>query len=538
MFAGGRCSICEFGLGASPRKAAQFSRRAARRGESRDLAKRTFIPLGHAESLGLMAMRSTVSFLHLSDLHRSPEQPFSNAEMMAALRSDRDRWRSEGVADPDFVLISGDVVQGERLGEPNFEEKIEDQYSEAFAFLVELAETFLDGSRERMVIVPGNHDVCWNTAMASMTPVVGEKFDEVSKQIRWSTVDPRSPYRWDWQSRKIYEVADPVAYAGRCAAFYRFRSRFYEDCEIDPLAIHRDMFFMDYPEFDLTITGLSSWFGNDCFCHVGAVDPELVVAAQSATSASSAGLHLAVWHHSLDGPPGASDYLDRGLVHQLIDYGLRVGFHGHQHRGDAISVDLRLPTSERFAAVSAGSFAAWGRDLPSGVARQYNIVEIDVPSSTVKVHVRESIGTSIFAGSRRTDLGGLGAVELEYSPRPGQRSLAVREMVVLDQATTLHKEGDSKGALELVKKNNLDSGLGRLLTSEILFQEEEFEELAVHLQNPESVDELMLAVNALCELAQFDSAEQTLQAFVDSHQSLGTIERDLRAEIEKKKAGL
>lgn len=356
--------------------------------------------------------------------------------------------------------------------------------------------------------------------------------------IPWAALDPASPYRWDWSTRQLHKVVDIAAYEGRCEAFHRFRSAFYAGCDTDPLAIDRDLFFLDYPELDLSITGLSSWFGNDCFCHVGAVDPELLAAAQAATAASSSGLHLAVWHHSIDGAPSSNDYLDRSVIHQLIDYGYRVGFHGHQHRGDGVSVELRLPTSERFAAVSAGSFAAWGRDLPNGVARQYNVVEIDSAKSTVLVRVRESIGPSVFAESTRADLGGSGSVSLEFTPRDGLRSPDVRDVVFLDDAATLFKEGQPRRALELLRKNDLGSGDGRPLMSEILLELDEFGELAVHLREPSTADELALLVRALCETREFDLARETVMSFDDDNPGLGGMTADLHAQIERRRAGL
>ena len=45
-----------------------------------------------------------------------------------------------------------------------------------------------------------------------------------------------------------------------------------------------DLLFIEYPQYDLAFTGLSTWFGNDCYCHVGAIDPVLLARAQDAIS--------------------------------------------------------------------------------------------------------------------------------------------------------------------------------------------------------------------------------------------------------------
>ena len=76
-------------------------------------------------------------------------------------------------------------------------------------------------------------------------------------------LDPRSDYRWDWKDRKLLKIMDAPAYAGRQRHFREFRRRFYETVVPDPLAHDPDLFFRDYPALDLSITGFSSWFGND-----------------------------------------------------------------------------------------------------------------------------------------------------------------------------------------------------------------------------------------------------------------------------------
>jgi hypothetical protein len=44
-------------------------------------------------------------------------------------------------------------------------------------------------------------------------------------------------------------------------------------------------------------------------------------------------LRMAVWHHSIDGPPHRTDYMDVEIVRGMIGRGFRLGLYGHQHRG-------------------------------------------------------------------------------------------------------------------------------------------------------------------------------------------------------------
>ena len=48
---------------------------------------------------------------------------------------------------------------------------MKDQYAVANSFLTALCDRFLDGDRSRMVLIPGNHDICWNTSRLAMEQV-------------------------------------------------------------------------------------------------------------------------------------------------------------------------------------------------------------------------------------------------------------------------------------------------------------------------------------------------------------------------------
>ena len=122
------------------------------------------------------------SILHISDLHRSPQDPISNEELLSALVSDRDRYIREepAILAPEAIVVSGDIVHGVRLGAEGHQGELASQYAVAEEFLAELGERFLDGDRSRVIIVPGNHDVDWNTAFAAMTPVAE---DDIPKNL-------------------------------------------------------------------------------------------------------------------------------------------------------------------------------------------------------------------------------------------------------------------------------------------------------------------------------------------------------------------
>ena len=82
--------------------------------------------------------------LHLSDLHRTSGPRLQNDELLAALMSDAQRWRTEGIPDPDIVVVSGDLIQGAGLDDPDADAKIAAQYAEVHEFLAPIGTAFCE----------------------------------------------------------------------------------------------------------------------------------------------------------------------------------------------------------------------------------------------------------------------------------------------------------------------------------------------------------------------------------------------------------
>ena len=154
------------------------------------------------------------SIMHISDLHRSPRDPISNDELISALVHDTDRYVREEprIATPQAIVVSGDVIQGVPLGTEDSATKIEEQYAVAEEFLDELVRRFVDGDRSRLVMVPGNHDVDWNTAYSALEPV---RNGSVPGDLRAELHAEDSLLRWDWKTRSLYRIADPELYEQR-----------------------------------------------------------------------------------------------------------------------------------------------------------------------------------------------------------------------------------------------------------------------------------------------------------------------------------
>jgi 3',5'-cyclic AMP phosphodiesterase CpdA len=166
------------------------------------------------------------TILHISDLHRSHTDPISNDQLRSSLIADRDRFTTEtpSVPPPDAIVISGDLIQGVPLGEPHYSARLAEQYEVASEFLTTLCDQYVDGDRTRVVLVPGNHDVDWNMAFASMHELSGSSRPAA---LSADSFAPHSNLRWSWEKLAVYRIDNEALYALRLEAFKTFETAFY-----------------------------------------------------------------------------------------------------------------------------------------------------------------------------------------------------------------------------------------------------------------------------------------------------------------------
>lgn len=99
------------------------------------------------------AMSGGLTILHLSDVHRTPDEPVSNQNILDALTADlRRQQEQEGLPKPDFLVISGDLTQA----------ALEDEYNDAYELINRLKDELSFPDFSRVILVPGNHDVNWD----------------------------------------------------------------------------------------------------------------------------------------------------------------------------------------------------------------------------------------------------------------------------------------------------------------------------------------------------------------------------------------
>ena len=460
------------------------------------------------------------SILHLSDLHRSHSEPIANDTLVASLMADCDRFRIETpeIPSPDALVVSGDIIWGARLGQDRFETDISQQYQVAMEFLVELTDRLLAGDRSRVVIVPGNHDCCWNTAFASMRPVhSGEETGDILAELESST----SPFRWDWNERKLYMVSDPSRYKRKLDSYWDFVESFYKGSDLK-FPINRDTGYnlFELDEGRILMAAFSSLHQNDCFSGRASFEPTAV--ANAALRARDAGRHYnlraAVWHHGVYGKPTyRADYLAVNTVHELIGHGFRLGLHGHQHFAEIGSHYVHVPGECEIALVSAGSLCAGSKELPRGVDRQYNVVVLSDDYSEARVHVREMTRGNHFAASSGVSRFDDGMVRMRLMPAdrsaaPFLMSDELRNSDLILSAETELRSGRPEKALEILHTADCQKDpYGRTLLIQAAEKLGRWDEVALVLASPQTADERVRLVEALARSGSTDEAMRRLE---------------------------
>ncbi|HVX83332.1 MAG TPA: metallophosphoesterase [Phycisphaerae bacterium] len=467
------------------------------------------------------------SILHISDLHRSDADPANNDSLIAALLDDHDRYRLEvpPVRSPDAIIVSGDLVQGVRIGTENFALQTRAQYEVAEQLLDVLCRRFIDGDRRRLILIPGNHDVCWNTARASMEEL---PVKEYPADIRGALLQQDSPYRWSWKDRKLYRVRDTITYNKRLDHYWDFVEGFYKDISL-ALPIDRSrgyqLFVVDNDR--IVIAAFDSLTGNDCFGYSGAIQTGAVARCniQLRDMEKHFSLKIAVWHHSIQGPPLREDYMDVRQVNEMAGLGFQLGLHGHQHIAATTTHYIHLNERRAMGVISGGSLCAGFNELPRGTNRQYNVIVIGDDYAKARLHVREMVEGEQFS-SKRNGAFTEGYCDISWQPPRDTAGRIIDAAANANREIVLKAEAALRGgcphdALALLQDaSKPPASYARDIAIQAATQAKDWRELLRILRTPSTIDEHVLVVTALTQIGHLTAAEKALSVINGITESL------------------
>jgi predicted MPP superfamily phosphohydrolase len=131
----------------------------------------------------------TLTWIHLSDLHMQSKDSFNRDTVLEALWADIKALQKKGLQ-PDFVAFTGDIAYHAKP----------DEYELAKQFFDELLVVAGIG-KDRLYLVPGNHDADWGTTALLRNPIPGVQTEDDILQLlqnqdsRETLLQPFSAYR-------------------------------------------------------------------------------------------------------------------------------------------------------------------------------------------------------------------------------------------------------------------------------------------------------------------------------------------------------
>jgi hypothetical protein len=452
-----------------------------------------------------------------------------------------DRYSTESmpIPAPDAAIVSGDIIQGVTLDFPGYADELTRQYDVAYSFLTTLADRVFDGDRSKVVITPGNHDVCWNTAKSAMQAHVEST---PGKLNAWS-FSSDTPLRWDWGTRQIFEISNKDLYKRRLDAYWKFIERFYAGTALTyPLDFSRGFNLFALDSGRILFAALESVHGNDCFCRQGSVERSVLGACALTIRdlPQQPILKAATWHHSFQGPPAGDDYMDISTIHELIGLGFRLGLHGHQHLAEANAHSIHLPEEEAMAISSAASLCAGRRELPTGANRGYNLIVIDDDYTSCRIHVRESIQGNQFGRYTRGIFKVDGFTRLRWTlppssmtGTPGGKSRFNAEAII--RAEDAFHSGNPTEALKILESANASGHVhGRRIYLQAARSLGRHRAIIDLIGEPASIQEFVELFAALLEEGSFDNAQKLLDrgaALAVDTVTLGELRTQLEFKI-------
>ena len=338
------------------------------------------------------------SILHISDLHKDADASYD--QLLASLEDDRVIWRNGNptILEPSFIVVSGDLIQGCELNmtKKAATEMLDRQYAEVEAFLAALANRFLNGDRNRIIIVPGNHDVSRNASRRSMTYVDEKERDAVYKTFV-SSRGKSCLYRWSWKDFSFCKIVKDDIYKERFDAYLSFYNRFYHGVREELKDCVDNVGIVEFPEFNITFACYNSCADLDHLNETGKISNVALYCKREELQDlyDNHRIIIGVWHHHIYGSPYFPNFMDRDVLRLLHKRHIQIGLFGHQHcievADEYKNIEEKGADSESILLISSGTLFGGRKQLTSGKPRQYNVIEIEQKNgeAQVRIHVRE-----------------------------------------------------------------------------------------------------------------------------------------------------
>lgn len=321
---------------------------------------------------------SKISILHISDLHKLDSLTYDT--LLDSLCDDKKRWIQENIKLPDFIVISGDLIQG---ADNNVD--ICTQYEEVSSFLEKLVVEFLGGDKARLIMVPGNHDVNRVFTSGSMEKIESPDNTEL-ETLKKNFSHPDRMIRFDWKTMSFYQIKNFSLYESRFQLFKQFYDDFYSDSRVFPTNSTKEALTIHFENEHIAFACFNSCNYLDDKNVAGDIDEESITSISSELRRleTDGYLIIGVWHHHYYGDPYTVNYMSRDIFYPMEAKGIRIGLFGHQHISEVADefispyyVDENQRKENTMLLISSGTLFGGEKQLQPGFRRQYNIIEIE-----------------------------------------------------------------------------------------------------------------------------------------------------------------
>lgn len=325
-------------------------------------------------------MKTSFSILHISDLHRIKAENIDC--LMSSFEVEKSRLEEKSIPPIGLIVVSGDIVNGSNKDDAYAaKEEIQQQYAIASRFLNALCNLFIGdhpNDRLKVIIVPGNHDMSRYLSKMSMEKISHD--DDGVGELVEKLWNGDTDIRWSWGNLHFYQIKDKEIYNKRFDDFIGFYNNFYQGLRTYPMDPDRQSELIDIPELNLSLACFNSCYHLDHLRQSGYISPRSLsqLTRQILRAKEQGRLVMGVWHHHTHGLPNENNYLDYSILENMVQNGITVALHGHQHICGIVSEYKDVFSDAKLCLISAGTLYGNSFDLPVGKVRQFNLLSVEM----------------------------------------------------------------------------------------------------------------------------------------------------------------
>ena len=307
-----------------------------------------------------MAQNSQIYILHLSDIHLGTTDQAKNYFTQLAT----DLTQNLKVKQLNYLVLSGDIANYSTV----------EEYDAAYEMVDKLVKRY-GLNPDRVITVPGNHDLNWDLSKKSYDFVFKSELPDSLTGGKYIDAGDAGAL-----------IRDEEKYQQR---FKHFSDRFYKKVygKPYPLEYDRQAILHSCPDDKILFLSLNScWELDHHYKDRASIKSGAISHAidQILTGNYDDWLKIAVWHHPVT---SAESMKNAAFLEQLAVNGFQVAMHGHIHQ--AKNEFFKYDVNRGLNIIAAGTFGAPAKEQVTGIPLQYNLLVLNPDNGELTVETRK-----------------------------------------------------------------------------------------------------------------------------------------------------